>query len=61
MKKLINRGKTNKTPSEIKPVENISKNAQGFLEINPVQKEVLPSHKLQDMLRVIESFLIKGR
>ena len=34
--------------SEVKPVENISKNPQSFLEIRPVQKEVLPSHKLQD-------------
>ena len=34
--------------SEVKPVENISKNLQSFLEISPVQKEVLPSHKLQD-------------
>ena len=34
--------------SEVKPVENISKNLQSFLEIRPVQKEVLPSHKLQD-------------
>ena len=28
--------------------ENISKNLQIFLEVNPVQKEVLPLHKLQD-------------
>ena len=34
--------------SEVKPVENISKNLHSFLEINPEQKEVLPSHKLQD-------------
>ena len=31
---------------EVKPVEN--KNLQSFLERNPVQKEVLLSHKLQD-------------
>ena len=31
-----------------KPVENIIKNLQSFLEISLVQKEVLPSHKLQD-------------
>ena len=42
MKKVIDRGKV------VKPVENISKNLQNFLEISPVQKEVLPSHKLQD-------------
>ena len=34
--------------SEVKPVENISKNSQKFLQIRPVQKEVLPSYKLQD-------------
>ena len=34
--------------SEVKLVENISKNQQNFLEIRPVQKEVLLSHKLQD-------------
>ena len=48
MKKVIDRGKRSKTLSEVKPVENISKNPQSFLEISPVQKEVLPSHKLQD-------------
>ena len=41
--------------SEVKPVENISKNQQSFLQISPIQKEVLPSHKL------LESFRIKGR
>ena len=40
MKKVIDRGKKSKTLSEVKPVENISKNLS-FLEINPVQKEVL--------------------
>ena len=34
--------------SKVKLVENVSKNLQNFLEISPVQKEVLPSHKLQD-------------
>ena len=33
--------------SEVKPVENISKNLS-FLEISPVQKEVFPSIKLCD-------------
>ena len=47
MKKVIDRGKRNRTLSEVKTVENISKNPQSFLEISPVQKEVLPSHKLQ--------------
>ena len=47
-KKVIDRGKRSKTLSEVKPVENINKNLQSFLEISPVQKEVLLSHKLQD-------------
>ena len=34
--------------SEVKPVKNINKNLQSFPEINPVQKEVLFSHKPQD-------------
>ena len=48
MKKVINRGKRSKDLSEVKPVKNISKNLQSFLEIRPVQKEVLPWHTLQD-------------
>ena len=47
-KKVIDRGKRSKTLSEIKPVENVSKNLQSFLEVSPVQKEVLLSHKLRD-------------
>ena len=46
-KKVIDRRKTSKTLSEVKPVENINKNLQSFLEISPVQKKVL-SHKLLD-------------
>ena len=45
---MIDRGKKSKSLSEVKPVENISKNLQSFLEISPVQKEVLPSPKLWD-------------
>ena len=37
-----------KTLSEVKPIENISKNQQSFLEISILQNEILPSHKLQD-------------
>ena len=48
MKKVIDRGKRSKTLSEVKQVETISKNLQSFLEISPVQKEELPSHKLRD-------------
>ena len=45
-KMVIDRGKRSKTLSEVKPVKNISKNLQNFLEISPVQKGVLLSHKL---------------
>ena len=47
-KKVIERRKRSKTQSEVKLVENISKNPQSFLEINIVQKEVFLSDKLQD-------------
>ena len=39
--KVIDGGKRSKTLSEVKPVENMSKNLQSSLEISPVQKEVL--------------------
>ena len=39
MKKVINRGKQSKTLNEVKPVENISKNLQSFVEISPLKKE----------------------
>ena len=45
---MINKGKGSNTLSEAKPVKNISKNLESFLEISLVQKEVLPSHKLRD-------------
>ena len=48
MKKVIDKGKRSKTMSQVKQVKNIHKNLQSFLEISPVQKEALPSHKLQD-------------
>ena len=48
MKKVIDRGKRSKTPSETKPIKNTSKNLQSYLEIGPVQKEVPSSLKLQD-------------
>ena len=40
--------KKNKTLSELTQVKNKSKNLLSFLEISPLKKEVLPSHKLQD-------------
>ena len=48
MKKVIDREKKCKTLSEVKPVENISKNPESFLEISRMQKEVLTSHRLRD-------------
>ena len=47
-KKEIDRGKRSKTLSEVKLIEKISKNPESFLEISPVQKEALLSHKLQN-------------
>ena len=45
MTKVIDRRKRGKTQSEVKLVQNIRKNPQIFLEINPVQeKEVIPSY-----------------
>ena len=46
-KKLIYRGKRNKTLSEVKPVKNINKNPQIFIESSHIQKEFTFSHKLQ--------------
>ena len=48
MKKVVDRGKRSKTLSEVNLIKNMSKNLQSFLDISPVQKEVFPSHKLQD-------------
>ena len=48
IKKVVHRGKKSRTLSEVKPVENMSKNLQSFLKISLVQKEVLPSYKLRD-------------
>ena len=45
---MIDREKRRKTLSEVKPVKNINKKLQSFLEISPVQKEVLLSHKLRE-------------
>ena len=42
------RGWRSKTLSEVRPVKNISKNLQSFLEICLMQKEVLLSQKLWD-------------
>ena len=44
---MITRGERSKTLSEVKPVKNIRKNLQSFLEISPVLKEVLLSQKLE--------------
>ena len=44
---MIDRGKRSKALSDVKPVKNKSKYLKGFLELSPVQKEVLPSNKKQ--------------
>ena len=51
MKKVIDKRKRSKALSKVKPVENMSENQQSFLEIRPVQKEVLLC-KLQDYVYV---------
>ena len=48
LKEVIDRGKRSKTLSEIKPLENMNKNLQSFLELSPVETELLLSHKLRD-------------
>ena len=52
-------GKKSKTLSEVKPVENISKNLQSFLEISPMHKEVLLS--VRPYISILEYFRIKAR
>ena len=57
MKYVIDRGKRSKTLTKVKPVKNRSNNPQNFLEMSPVQKKVIPSHKLQTMpmsIRILE-------
>ena len=48
LKRGTDREKSSRRLSEVKPFENINKNLQSFLEISPMQKEVLLSHKLRD-------------
>ena len=47
MKKVTEREKRSKTLSEVKPVENISKNLQSFRD-KSCTKKILLSHKLHD-------------
>ena len=49
MKRAIDRGKRSKTLSEVKPVKKISKNPHSFLEISPMQSEILPLHNCKTM------------
>ena len=44
---MTDRGKKSKA-NEVKPVENISKNLQSFLEISLVQKEVVESFQIKE-------------
>ena len=41
---MISSRKRRKILSEVKPVENIGKTSQRFLEVSLMQKEILPSH-----------------
>ena len=43
---MINTRRSSKTSNDIKPAENINKNPQSFLKINPMQKKVPFSHKI---------------
>ena len=52
---MIDRGERSKTLSEVKPVEKISKNLQSFLEISPVQKEVLYKTKVTSHRKIARS------
>ena len=45
---MIVRETISKALSEVKPVENRSKNPQGFLEVHFGKKEALTSHKRKD-------------
>ena len=45
---MIDRVIRSKRVNKVKPVENIKKNPQSFLEISPVQKKAPPSHELQN-------------
>ena len=57
---MSNKGKRSKTLSEVKPVENISKNLKSFLAISPVQKEVLISQKnAAKYILVLKLFWVK--
>ena len=47
-KKVINGVKTSKKLSKVKSFQNMSKNLQTFLEISLMEKEVIPSDKLQE-------------
>ena len=47
-KKVINREKGRNTPNIVKLGENTNKNPGTFLNVSLVQKEVPPSHQLQD-------------
>ena len=45
---MMDRIQQSKTLNEVKPVKNINKNLPNFLDIGPMQEEVLPSHKPED-------------
>ena len=47
-KMVIDKGKRSKISNDVQSFENIDRNPLSFLKVSFVQKEVPPSHKLQD-------------
>ena len=56
---MFNSVKKSKALNEVEPVKNINKNLKSFLEISPVQKEILSLHKLQNHAQEQHSFGLK--
>ena len=56
--KKTDKGKRSKTLSKVKPVKNISKNLQSFLEISLMQKKM--SAKL-NKIELSEEFMVMGK
>ena len=60
-KKVIDRGKRSKTLSEVKPIENISKNAEYSEDKSRAKGSPSFTKIARPCVCVIESFRIKGR
>ena len=57
---MIGTGKRNKTLSEVRPVENISKNLESFLEIriSSYQRRVFCKFKKEKFIKLLKEFKI---